>query len=135
MMTRILPFALASAAVAVASHAAADTAEEGEAELAELLEGGVPTGEVSCLSRLERRNMRIIDNTAIVFETGDTIYVNRPGGVQFLGWNDVPVFEVWGGNLCRGDRVVLTDRSSGIAGPHLVMNAFQTYSRPEGEQP
>lgn len=135
MVARIFSLVFASAVLTVTSPASAETSEEGEAELGELLQGRIATGEVDCLSRMERRNMRIIENTAIVFEAGDTIYVNRPEGARFLGWNDIPVFKIWGGDLCRNDHVVLADRSSGIPGPNLQLNAFKAYSRPEGVQP
>ena len=82
-----------------------------------------------CLDSSKRRNLEVIDRTALVFKDGDTYYVNRPAGVDFLTWSDVPVFEIWGGQLCKMDIVHLHDRSSGLRGPSLSMGEFVPYKR------
>jgi hypothetical protein len=129
-LAKLIPaaFALAALATAVPSPAAADA--KGEAQLAKLLDGRVPGAPVHCLSRNERENMQVIDRTALVFRDGKTLYVNRPGGVNFLTWSDIPVFKIWGDQLCSKDIAHLHDRSSGIGGPALVMGDFIPYRRP-----
>lgn len=99
----------------------------GEAELAKLLEGRTKGEPKNCLSTTERRSMQIIDRTAFVFRDGDTIYVNRPNGANFLDNFDVPVFRIFGSDLCRLDQVELRDRTSGIGGPVVVLNDFIPY--------
>lgn len=101
--------------------------ETGEAELAKLLEGRTEGEPKNCLSNTERRSMQIIDHTAFVFRDGDTIYVNRPNGANFLDNFDVPVFRIFGSDLCRLDQVELRDRTSGIGGPVVVLNDFIPY--------
>ena len=140
MMTRPLHcIAILSCAALLAGTASAGETEpvsqNGEAELAQMLQGHVADGSETCLGPLERRSMRLIEGTAIVFDAGGTIYVNRPEGARFLDEGDLPVFESWSGNLCRNDRVILTDRSSLIPGPHLRLNNFQAYRQPDGETP
>ncbi len=99
----------------------------GEAELAEMLAGRTMGEPQRCLSNHERRRMNIIDRTAFVFRDGDTIYVNRPNGANFLDDFDVPVFKLFGSSLCRLDMVELRDRSFFMGGPTLVMNDFVPY--------
>ena len=108
---------------------AADRTERGEAELAQLLQGRTAGEPKRCLAESERRHMRVIDGTALVFEDGDTVYVNRPPGARMLDWSDVPVFEIWGGQLCEKDRVELRESTSLIPGPVLLMGEFVPYRR------
>jgi hypothetical protein len=127
---KLIPSILAASLLAAGVPAVAkDKAERGEAELAEMLEGRTAGEPKRCLSDFERRNMRVIDGTAFVFESGDTIYVNRPAGARMLDWNDVPVFKIWGGQLCEKDTVELRDSASLIPGPVLFMGEFVSYRR------
>jgi hypothetical protein len=73
--------------------------------------------------------MQVIDRTALVFKDGDTYYVNRPAGVSFLTWSDVPVFKLWSDQLCKMDIVHLRDRSTGMSGATMNMGDFVPYKR------
>jgi hypothetical protein len=126
---KLIPVAFAAAVLASAIPSAAAADAKGEAQLAKLLDGRVPGAPVHCLSRTQRDNMQVIDRTALVFRDGKTLYVNRPGGVNFLTWTDVPVFKIWGDQLCSKDLVHLRDRSSGIGGPSMIMGDFIPYRR------
>lgn len=125
---------LASALAALLLTAPATAAPEknrearGAAELAKLLEGRVAGEPVRCIGTAERRDLRIIDGTAMVFGKGKTIYVNTPDGVRFLDHFDLPVFQLFGSQLCRMDRVELRERSSSIPGPQLVLSDFIPYT-------
>lgn len=127
-LNKLIPATLALAALAAAIPAAAKH-EQGEAKLAKLLDGRVAGAPVHCLSSFQRRNMEVIDKTALVFKDGDTLYVNRPAGANFLTWSDVPVFKIWGDQLCDKDLVHLHDRSSGMPGPALSLGDFVPYKR------
>lgn len=127
-LAKLIPAALAVTALAAAIPAAAAN-EKGEAKLAKLIDGRVAGDPVRCLDSSQRRNLEVIDRTALVFKDGDTYYVNRPAGVDFLTWSDVPVFEIWGSQLCKMDIVHLHDRSSGLSGPALSMGEFVPYKR------
>ena len=128
-LAKLIPAAFAVAALASAIPSAAAADPKGEAQLAKLLEGRVAGAPVHCLSRSERDNMQVIDRTALVFKDGRTYYVNRPAGVNFLTWTDVPVFKIWGDQLCDKDIVHLHDRSSGMGGPAMIMGDFIPYRR------
>ena len=118
--------ALAAAVPAIASH---DNTDRGEAKLAHMLDGRTAGKPVECLDAFQRRNMEVVDRTAMVFRDGDTLYVNRPVGVDFLTWSDVPVFKIWGNQLCSKDIAELRDRSTGMRGASVVMGEFVPYRR------
>jgi hypothetical protein len=121
--------AIGALAAAVPAVAARDSAR-GEAELARIIDGRTAGAPVDCLTSFQRRNMEVVDHTAIVFRDGDTLYVNRPQGVSFLTWNDIPVFKIWGSNqLCDKDMAELRDRSTGMSGAAIVLNQFVPYRR------
>jgi hypothetical protein len=128
MTRKLIPATLALAALAAALPAAA-AGDKGEAKLAKVLEGRVAGAPVQCLGTFQRDNMQVIDRTALVFRDGDTLYVNRPSGVNFLTWSDLPVFKVWGSQLCSKDLVHLHDRSTGMPGATMVMGEFVPYKR------
>jgi hypothetical protein len=125
---QLVPATLAMALLAATAPVAAAN-EKGEAKLARLIDGRVAGEPVRCLDSSKRRNLEIVDHTALVFKDGDTLYVSRPAGVDFLSWSDIPVFEIWGGQLCKMDIVHLRDRSTGMGGPSLSMAEFIPYKR------
>ncbi len=55
----------------------------GEQQLAKLLEGREAGEPVSCIPLHRTSESRIIDKTAIVYDSGRTIYVNRPRHAEF----------------------------------------------------
>jgi len=126
-LSRLIPVALAVVALGATLPAAAAADEKGEAKLAKVLDGRVPGEPVRCLDRTRRDNLEVIDRTAMVFKDGDTYYVNRPSGVNFLTWSDIPVFKIWGNELCKMDIVNLHDRSTGMGGASMTMNEFIPY--------
>ncbi len=100
---------------------------KGEAELTKILMGRTPGKPRDCLGPTQRSNMQIIDKTAFVFRDGDTIYVNRPSGANFLDGFDYPVFKLFGSDLCRMDQAEMLSRTSSIPGPVLTMGSFIPY--------
>ncbi len=56
----------------------------GEEQLAKMLEGRVAGEPVSCIPLHRTSKSRIIDRTAIVYDSGRTIYVNRPRNPESL---------------------------------------------------
>ncbi len=130
---------LAVIAAPIAVQAADETRpprnEAGEAELAKLLDGRIMGEPQNCLRDNQRRNMEVINRTAFVFRDGETIYVNRPDGASFLDQFDVPVFHIFGSDLCRMDRVELRGRTSGIGGPVVILNDFIPYTLEKEPRP
>lgn len=128
----LAPLVLALPQPALAAEEPADP--RGEAELAKILEGRAAGEAVRCLSDHERRSMQIVDHTAFVFRDGRTIYVNRPKGARFLDDFDVPVFKIFGSDLCRMDQVEMRDRGSPIPGPQVLLGDFIPYRLADGAE-
>lgn len=108
--TAALAALAATAALSPAAHAREKLT--GEQQLAKLLEGRVAGEPVDCINPATTWNTRIIDKTAIVYDAGNVIYVNRPADPRSLDSDDVMVTEVRGaGQLCSVDIVRLHDRN------------------------
>ena len=122
--------ALASASL-LAAPAAAERATP-EMRLAKALEGRVAGEPVDCLNLRDIRSSRIIDRTAIVYETsGGTLYVNRPeAGAESLDRWDTLVTDTHSSRLCDVDVVKLYDTSAGIQTGFVFLGDFVPYRRP-----
>lgn len=101
----------------------------GEQELSKLLEGRVAGKPVSCISLADTRDSRIIDKTAIVYDAGSVIYVNRPRHAQSLDNDKVMVTRLHTGQLCRLDTVQLHDRSGFWWSGFVGLEDFVPYRR------
>lgn len=127
---RRIAIALASAAALLAGPAlSAKERLTGEQELAKLLEGRVAGEPVSCIPLHRTSNTRIIDKTAIVYDAGRTIYVNRPRNADSLDDDDVMVTRLHSSQLCRLDTVRLHDRSGLWYSGFVGLEDFVPYRR------
>ena len=123
--------ALAAAAIAaVPAQAETYTASKGEAKLARALEGRVAGEPVDCIDLRRIRSSRIIDGTAIVYDTGRTLYVNRPeSGAEALDDWDVMVVKPFSSRLCSIDTVRLHDSGSRFMNGIVFLGEFVPYDR------
>ena len=126
--------AILTAATALSLTAAADAKPRvsGEEKLAKLLEGRVAGQPTDCIYLPRVRSSRIIDDTAIVYDAGSVIYVNRPrGGANGLDDDDVMVTEFHGGgsSLCSIDVVRLHDRSTFFYNGFVSLGDFVPYRK------
>jgi hypothetical protein len=103
----------------------------GEQELAKLLEGREAGEPVSCIPLHRTSTSRIIDKTAIVYDSGRTIYVNRPRHADSLDDDDVMVTRLHTSQLCRLDTVRLHDRSGYHFTGFVGLEDFVPYRRIE----
>ena len=124
------------AAAAVITVPAADARDNGarqakaEAKLAKLLEGRVAGEPQDCIYLPRVRSSRIIDGTAIVYDAGSTIYVNRPrNGAYALDDDDIMVTDVHGSTLCSIDVVRLHDRTSFFYDGFVGLDEFVPYTK------
>src|SRR5688500_19930746 len=88
-MKRVL-LILASAAAAFApAQAGSPDPAKGERQLAQALDGRVAGEPVDCIDLHRIRSSRIINRTAIVYDAGGTLYVNRPraGASSLRDWD------------------------------------------------
>jgi hypothetical protein len=127
---RKLAFLLA-ASVALLTGPALSAKERltGEQQLAKLLEGRVAGEPVSCIPLSRTSDSRIIDGTAIVYDQGRTIYVNRPRYPESLDSDDVMVTVLHTSQLCRLDTVKLHDRTNFFYSGFVGLEDFVPYRR------
>jgi hypothetical protein len=127
---RKLALVLAAGAALVAGPALqAKERLTGEQQLAKLLEGRVAGEPVSCIPLYQTSDSRIIDKTAIVYDQGRTIYVNRPRYPESLDSDDIMVTELHSSQLCRLDTVKLHDRSQFFFNGFVGLEDFVPYRK------
>lgn len=131
MKKTLLALASAAAAFAPAQAKSPDPAK-GERQLAEELEGRVAGEAVDCIDLQRIRSSRIINRTAIVYDAGRTLYVNRPrsGASALRDW-DVMVTRPFGSRLCRVDVVHMYSPGSHMLGGVVFLGDFVPYRRVE----
>lgn len=142
-MTRLVrPALIASAALALFATPvfAGDEHQEqakpeqemtkGEKELAKLLEGRVAGEPVTCIRNFPSQNFRIINETALVYGRGDTIYVNRTKHPEDIDDDEILVIRpTTASQLCRLDNVTMVDRYSHMFSGVIFLDQFVPYSR------
>ena len=108
----------------------AKTKGSGEEYLAKLLEGREAGEPKRCISTFGSNNLRIIDKTAIVYEDGRTIWVNRTRDPASLDDDDILVIRRYGSDLCRLDYVRAVGRSTGMFRAQVLLEDFVPYRKP-----
>ena len=119
----------ASATLLAATPALARDHLTGEQQLAKLLEGRVAGKPVDCINLETAQNSVVIDKTAIVYDSGSVIYVNRPKDASELDSDYILVTKTWGSELCRMDVVKLRDRSTFMFSGFVSLENFVPYTR------
>jgi hypothetical protein len=130
-MRKQIGTAFAAAAV-LTLPAVADARQriEPEAKLQKLLAGRVAGEAVDCIHTPSIRDTRIIDKTAIVYEVGSVLYVNRlENGASSLDDDDVLVTKLHGSQLCSIDVVELRDRSTHSYRGFVALGEFVPYRK------
>ncbi|OYW16069.1 MAG: hypothetical protein B7Z39_02640 [Novosphingobium sp. 12-64-8] len=130
---RTLGMAFTAAAMLLAgTTASAKPKLTGEEQLAKMLEGRVAGAPVDCIFMPTVSSSRVIDKTAIVYDAGRTLYVQRPKtGAESLDDNDVLVTRLTGSQLCSIDTVQLYNRGVGNFWRGFVgLDKFVPYTRP-----
>jgi len=112
----MLAIAGAIAVTGCASMTAGQQADRGEARLASMLEGRLAGEPQSCIPAWRSTNLQIIDDTALVYDAGNTIYVARPSQPQSLDSRDILVVNRTGSQLCTYDVVRTIDQSGFMTG-------------------
>jgi len=118
------------AGAAVPAVAAQRDAKAGEAALAKAIAGRVAGKPVSCINQPSIRSSQVIDGTAIVYEVGGTLYVNRPRiGAESLDDDDILVSRTVGAQLCSLDTIDLVDNASRINQGFVSLGDFVPYTK------
>ena len=127
-MRKYLP--LLAASLLLGAGAAQARPVDGEAELARALEGRVAGEPVNCISLYRARSSRVIPGTAIIYDSGGTIYVNRPrSGAESLNRWDALVTRTPSTQLCSIDTVQVVDLTSRMMTGIVFLGDFVPYRR------
>ena len=128
-MKRFIAFAAAASVVALAPAQAGPRLTP-EQRLAKEIEGRVAGEPVDCINLRSIRSSRIIDDTAIVYEVGNTIYVNRPrSGQESLDSWDTMVVKPFGSQLCSIDTIKLVDPGTWMLSGIVFLGDFVPYKK------
>lgn len=123
---------IAGGALLAAAPALADRPVDREAELARALEGRVAGEPVDCVDLRRVRSTRIINDTAILYDAGSTIYVNRPrAGADTLDRWDTMVTRLHSSRLCSIDTVRMVDATTRTMRGIVFLGEFVPYRRIE----
>ena len=126
-MRKLLPLLAGTLLAGTAAQAAP---ADREAELARALEGRVAGEPVSCIDLYRVRSSRVIPNTAIIYNAGGTLYVNRPrAGARSLNKWDALVTRTPSTRLCSVDAVRLVEPNSGMMTGVVMLDEFVPYRR------
>jgi hypothetical protein len=129
-MRKLLPMLVGSLAL-VAGPAQAKPADH-EAELARVVAGRVAGEPVDCIDMHRVRSSHIIPGTAIVYDAGGVVYVNRPrGGAESMDQWDIMVNRLYSSELCSIDTVQLIDQGSQMYSGTVFLGEFVPYRRVE----
>ena len=126
---RIVALAALAAAALVAGPSVAAERLTGEAKLSKMLEGRVAGEPKSCISTFVNRSSTVIDDTAVVYGRGRTIWVNRTANPSDLDDSDAMLVRMYGSQLCRQDIVTTFDTSTGMYTGNVFLTEFVPYTR------
>ena len=127
-MRKILP--LLAAGLMLGSAAAEARPRNGEAELARALEGRVAGEPVDCIDLHRVRSSRVIAGTAILYDAGGVVYVNRPrNGASELNRFDTLVTRTPSTRLCSVDVVQVVDLQTDTMTGIVFLDEFVPYRR------
>ena len=104
--------------------------QDREEELARAIQGRVAGEPVQCIDLHRVRSSRIITDTAIIYDAGSVIYVNRPanGADQLNQW-DTMVTRTPSTRLCNVDTITMIDRASHNFTGVVFLGDFVPYRR------
>lgn len=120
-----------SAAILAAAPVAAKEKPTGEEKLAKILEGRVAGEPQDCITLSSATSSQVVDDTAIVYRIGSTLWVNRPrGGAESLDGDDnILVTKLTGTRLCSIDTIELHDRNSHMYAGFVSLGEFVPYRK------
>lgn len=125
--------AAAAALLAAPAIQAEDHSEgamtEGQIKLEKLLEGRVAGEPQSCIRMLRNVDLTIIDETALVYKSGGTLYVNIPRNAEDIDDRDTLVTRRSSSSLCRTDIVTTQDSMNGFYTGNIMLGDFVPYRR------
>ena len=135
MLKPILAATAALTMLAAPASAQDDTDREltkGEAKLAKMLDGRVAGEPERCIRTIGSRNLTQIDDTALVYKQGRTIWVNYTRTPESIDSDDIMVIRKFdGSSLCRTDQITTVERFGGFFSGVIFLDDFIPYRLPE----
>ncbi len=130
-MRNFIPLTAGLALLAAVAPAQSAPRVDQETRLARAIKGRVAGEPVDCINMRNIRSSQIIDRTAIIYDAGSTVYVNRPraGRESLDGW-DTLVTKLHSSQLCSIDVVNLYDSSSRMQTGFVFLGEFVPYRKP-----
>nr|WP_298931457.1 hypothetical protein [uncultured Erythrobacter sp.] len=103
---------------------------KGEEKLAKMLEGRVAGEPKRCIRTRPNERLRVIDDTAYVYGSGRTIYVQRTKNPEDIDRDDILVSRRFtASQLCKLDIISTADRSFGMFTGAVFFDDFIPYTR------
>ena len=128
---------IVAAAILALAGAAAHTADKvdkntqaNEAKLAHMLEGRTAGEPVSCIPLLRSNELEVIYGVALVYDSGDVIYVSRPSRPEELRRDDVVIIDRHTSQLCNSDVIHTVNRDVGYITGVVFLGKFVPYKKP-----
>ena len=129
-MKPLMTLAAISVLVLGVAPASADTpAERAEARLTERLEGRTAGEPRNCITVMNNNKLEVVERVGLVYEQGDTLWLARTTSPNQLRYDDIPIIERMGSQLCRQDVMRTVDRSTGSFTGALFLDQFVPYTR------
>ena len=132
MTLRIALPAAALGALALATPAAADS-ERGQERLETLLKDRVAGEPTKCVPHRPSARLYIIDETAVVYETGSTVYVNYTRDPESLDDSDYLVVRNPSPSICNTTNITTRDRFGNYFSGVVFLDDFIPYKRVKKE--
>ena len=105
---------------------------KGEKELAKLLEGRVAGEPQRCIHNRVNNRLRVIDDTAFVYGSGRTIYVQRTRNPEDIDRDDILVSRRFSASqICKQDVMSTIDPVGGFFTGVIFFEDFVPYTRVE----
>lgn len=109
---------------------------KGEMRLSKLLDGRVAGEPQTCIRTRPNGRMQTIDNTAYVYGSGNTIYVQRTQSPDRIDDTDALIINRFNATqLCRLDIVTTIDPFTGIFTGVVYFEDFVPYTRVKADRP
>lgn len=118
----------ALAALLFAAPASAEPSD-GQLKLDKMLEGRTAGTPQKCILSRPIRNVTIIRDTAVVYESGSTLFVNYTQDPRGLDDDDFLVTRTQGITVCRSDQVTTAQRPEGFYTGNVLLTDFIPYRR------
>lgn len=127
--------AVALAALAATAPVSASAKKlTGEEQLAKVLEGRVAGKPTDCVPPRPSAHLYVIDKTALIYDTGRTIYVNYTADPEVLDDDDILVVRDPMPSLCRTTQITTRDRTGGFFTGPIFLTDFIPYTLPDKDK-